>query len=101
MAGGAAFDAWVRWLVETHAGDVLAAGAEHAEVVVLDPVGEAERSVEVRYRFASRAAFEGYERDHAPRLRAEGLGELARLGHVGGAGVTFARTTGDIRRVRA
>ncbi len=61
---------WLEWLREGHLQDVCAAGALSAQAVCLDgqPV-----VIEVHYLFASRAAFEAYERDHAPRLRAEGL----------------------------
>lgn len=60
---------WLAWLQGGHVGDVLAAGAQGAEIVQLDtpPL-----CYEVRYRFASRTAFDAYEHDHAPRLRAEG-----------------------------
>jgi hypothetical protein len=58
-------------LTNGHIAEVLAAGALSAELVALD--GGPERSFEVRYRFASRADFDRYEREHAPRLRADGL----------------------------
>ena len=61
---------WIAWLRNGHLADVLAAGAVDAEVV--RPDGAAIQA-EVRYHFASREAFVVYERDHAPRLRAEGL----------------------------
>jgi hypothetical protein len=63
-------DEYCEWLVGRHLADVCAAGAIQAELVRFD--GTPPR-VEARYQFASRAAFEDYERDHAPRLRAEGL----------------------------
>jgi hypothetical protein len=63
-------DAWLRWLRGGHVAEVLAGGAAAAEVVALDGPDTA---YEVRYRFPSRAAFDRYEREHAPRLRAEGL----------------------------
>ena len=50
--------------------EVLAGGAISAEIIALD---EPHLAFEVRYRFASREVFDAYERDHAPRLRAEGL----------------------------
>jgi 4-carboxymuconolactone decarboxylase len=60
---------WLRWLREGHIAEVLSGGASSAEVVALDePAG----AYEVRYRFPSREAFQRYEREHAPRLRAEG-----------------------------
>jgi hypothetical protein len=61
---------WLRWLRGGHIADVLTGGATHAEIVALDTPAHA---FEVRYRFPSREVFERYERDHAPRLRAEGL----------------------------
>ena len=76
----------LEWLQAGHVREVLEAGAEDAEVVVVDGT----LAVECRYRFASREAFAAYERDHAPRLRAEGLAFVA------GRGVRFTRTTGEI-----
>jgi hypothetical protein len=79
-------DAWLAWLRDGHLADVLAAGATGATVVVLD--GDPPRA-EARYTFADRAAFEAYERDHAPRLRADGLARFPP-----GGGLAYARTTG-------
>lgn len=79
---------WLQWLREEHLADVLGAGASAAEVVRLD--GSPVR-IEVRYRFHSRAAFEVYERDHAPRLRAEGLRRFPLE-----RGLTYTRSTGEI-----
>ncbi len=90
------FDGFVRWLRERHLDDVCAAGAVNAELVVLDTEVGDPMVVEARYRFESRDAFRVYERDHAPRLRTEGLAELARLVGVGGRDVTFARSTGQV-----
>jgi hypothetical protein len=84
---------FLAWLRDGHISDVCKAGAEEGHIVVLD-VDDAEHerpALEVRYRFASRAAFDAYLRDHAPRLREEGLAVAARVG-----GVTFSRTTGEI-----
>ena len=78
-------DAFRTWLVEGHLRDVCDAGASRAEVVELDDG----LTLESRYIFDSRAAFEAYERDHAARLRAEGLALFP-------AGVAFTRTTGDL-----
>ncbi|MGH7178448.1 MAG: DUF4286 family protein, partial [Tepidisphaeraceae bacterium] len=61
---------WLAWLRDGHLSQVLAGGATDAEVTRLDGP---EHILEVRYHFASRDAFEKYERDLAPRLRAEGL----------------------------
>jgi hypothetical protein len=72
------------WLQNTHIADVLAAGASRAELVSMD-----DGSIECRYVFSSRKAFEDYERNHAPRLRAQGL-ERAQ------GRVSFSRRTGEI-----
>ncbi len=63
-------DEWVAWLRDEHLADVCRAGATDAAVIRLDgaPV-----RCEVRYRFPARVAYERYEREHAPRLRAAGL----------------------------
>ena len=81
-------DRWIEWLESEHLADVCAAGAADAEVVRLD--GEPLRC-EVRYHFASRADFETYERDHASRLRAEGLDRFPLS-----LGLTYTRTTGEV-----
>jgi hypothetical protein len=81
-------DEWLRWLAAGHVAEVLGAGATDVEVVELDG---APRSFEVRYHFPSREAFAAYERDHAPRLRADGL----RLFPVE-RGVTYRRAVGVV-----
>lgn len=81
--------AWLKWLEDGHLADVCAAGAHHAEAVRLDGEGP-ELTYEARYRFASRAAFEAYERDHAPRLRAEGLARFPLE-----LGLEYRRTVGE------
>ena len=89
-------EAWIEWLRDGHLADVCAAGALDAEAVrVDDPRSGAPESGEVRcearYRFASRRAFAAYERDHAPRLRAEGLAKFPLE-----LGLTYERTVGEI-----
>jgi hypothetical protein len=76
-----------RWLIdEGHVAEVCRVSGASAEVVRIDaPVP----TLEVRYAFPSRAAFAVYERDHAPRLRAEGAARF-------GVGVRFTRSTGDV-----
>jgi dipeptidase E len=82
---------WLAWMHGGHLAQILAAGALDAELVELDsPEG---RSFEARYHFASREAFASYEREHAPRLRAEGL----RL-FPSEKGVTYQRTLGTVSR---
>lgn len=79
---------WIAWLVDDHIADVCAAGALDGAIVKLD--GEPLR-VEVRYRFSSREAFETYERDHAPRLREEGLQKFPLE-----LGLCYERSVGEI-----
>ena len=81
---------FVSWLVDGHLAGVIAGGASAASVVLLDAVGDA-RTVEVRYRFSDREAFERYEREAAPALRAEGLERFAP-----GSGIAFERPVGEI-----
>ena len=82
---------WLSWLTDRHLDDVCAAGAIDAEIVELD-TDEDVRHFEVRYHFASRDALDTYVRDHAPRLRDEGL-QLFPLE----LGLAYARTVGVVR----
>jgi len=79
---------WLDWLRDGHCQAVLDAGATAVELVALD---SAERTYEVRYDFPDEAVFRRYEREHAPRLRDEGLARfpLSR-------GVAYARATGSV-----
>lgn len=79
---------WVAWLRDEHLADVMGGGATGAEIIRID--GEAIR-YEIRYRFPSRAAFVTYERDHAPRLREEGLRRFPLE-----RGLTYERSVGAI-----
>jgi hypothetical protein len=79
---------WLRWLRGGHIADVLAGGATSAEIVQMDG---AISSFEVRYHFPSRETFAAYEREHAPRLRAEGLQLFPPE-----KGVSYRRTVGVI-----
>jgi hypothetical protein len=90
------FDAFLGWLRETHVPDVRAAGSCAGEIAILDTPSGAPRALACRYRFASRDAFAAYERDHAPRLRADAIAELAKHGVAFGRGAAIARTTGEI-----
>lgn len=63
-------DPWLRWLRGGHIAEVLAGGATSAEIIALDSPAH---TYAIHYRFPARAVFERYEREHAPRLRAEGL----------------------------
>jgi hypothetical protein len=82
-------DEWLCWLVEEHIAEVLAGGATAAEVIDLEA---AVRSFEVRYRFPSGEAWERYEREAAPRLRAEGLRRFPVE-----KGIRYRRSIGVIR----
>lgn len=92
-------DEYVAWLTGGHVQDVIAAGAIEARVVVLDPEppsspGEnATFRVESVYIFPTRQALETYFRDHAPRLRAQGVARFA------SRGVTFQRRIGRVAGV--
>ena len=79
---------WIEWLCTGHCQDVLDAGALRFEIIELD--GD-EIGYDVRYDFADRAAFEHYERSHAPRLRQEGLERFP-----SSRGVRYARSTGTV-----
>jgi hypothetical protein len=81
-------EAWLRWLREGHIAEVLAGGAVAAEIVQMEG---SPHSYEVRYRFLSRDSFTVYERDHAPRLRAEGVKLFPPE-----QGITYRRTVGQI-----
>lgn len=65
----------LEWLEGGHCREVCEGGAADAEVILLE--GSEGQTIEVRYGFADRAAFERYERDHAPRLRDEGVALFA------------------------
>ena len=91
---------WIAWLRDAHLAEVCAAGALDAEVIRMDSPrdsttglvsGANTTNVEVRYHFASREAFQRYERDHAPRLRAEGLKRFPLE-----RGVAYSRSLGEI-----
>ena len=79
---------WIAWMQGTHLAEVVAAGAASAELVRLDggPI-----TCEARYTFESREAWERYDRDEAPRLRAKGL-EAFPLSR----GLRYERTTGEL-----
>lgn len=85
----AAAAAYLAWLTdEGHAAEVCRVSGASAEIVRIDA---AIPTFEVRYAFPSRAAFASYERDHAPRLRAEGASRF-------GSTIRWARSTGELVR---
>lgn len=88
--------AMLTWLDTEHLSAVCAAGAIDARVVRLDSADRADQDAEAvtfvaRYRFASRSAFAHYEREHAPRLRAESLVRFPPE-----RGVRYQRSVADI-----
>jgi len=87
----AVLDEWIAWLRDGHLAEVLAGGAEHAEVILLDREPDAAFAAEVRYRFRDRGSLASYLRDHAPRLREEGLRRFPPS-----RGVRYRRTTGEV-----
>lgn len=82
---------WVDWLTHGHLQAVLDGGALSAEVVRLEPTQAAPLRLEVRYRFADHAAFQRYERDAAPALRADGLARFPPS-----RGVRLTRVLGEV-----
>lgn len=87
LATEALAEQWIAWMRESHLADVVAAGATGATLVRLDGTPSV---CEARYLFDSRAAFERYERDQAPRLRTEGLAAFPLE-----RGLRHTRTTGE------
>jgi hypothetical protein len=84
-------DEWIAWLRDEHIADVCGAGALDGKVVRLDRSEGEPLVCEVRYHFASRESMETYERDHAPRLRAEGLERFPLE-----RGLAYERSVGEI-----
>lgn len=84
-------DEWIAWLRDEHLAEVCAAGALDAEVIRCDAAPDGKTRCEVRYHFASREAFDAYVRDHAPRLRAEGVKRFPPE-----RGIAYERATGDV-----
>jgi hypothetical protein len=81
---------YIAWLREGHIDAVLQGGADSGMIVRIEQPATP-LQVETRYVFSTRALFERYLREHAPRLRADGL---ARFGP--DRGITFERRVGEI-----
>jgi hypothetical protein len=90
LPDGATLERYVSWLCAGHVQAVLAGGAERAEVVHLEGVGEPLR-VQTRYVFPSRGAYDRYIAEHAPGLRADGQRLFGP-----GTGVSFERSVGKV-----
>lgn len=84
-----AADRYLRWLTEGHVQEVLKGGAHDARVVELE--SDHAVQVETTYLFPDRSTYETYVREHAPRLRADGL---RRFGEQ--PGVSFTRRQGSV-----
>lgn len=83
-------DRFVRWLREGHIQQVVGGGAKEAVVVVVEEPATPLKVV-CRYIFASREAFDLYQTNHAPKLRAEGLRLFGPE-----LGVSFERSVGKV-----
>jgi hypothetical protein len=81
---------WLTWLKTGHIADVLAGGAMDAEILEMEGPNP---SYEVRYHFPSRETFTTYDKDHAPRLRAEGLARFPV-----DKGITYRRSVGVVKQ---
>lgn len=75
-------EAWLAWIRDEHAAQVLATGCFTSAAVER----ESATRIRVRYTAPDRDAVERYLRDHAPRLREEGLRRFP-------SGVSYARST--------
>lgn len=80
---------WLAWLRGGHVQDVIAGGAQSAQIVRFD--GGPPVTCEVRYVFPDRETYDEYIRDHAPRLREEGLKKFPPE-----AGFSYSRTVGAV-----
>lgn len=76
---------WVAWLTGGHMQQLIDTGASSASLIQLEPL-----KYEVRYLYPSRLAFEQYEKEHAPSLRAEGLQKFP-----ASLGLVYRRSTGS------
>ena len=82
---------WVAWLTdEGHMFEVLKGGAVSASLLRIDTGDAGPATYDVSYVFPSRAAFQRYEAEVAPTLKAEGIAKFA------GKPLKYSRSTGDI-----
>ena len=81
-------DEWVWWLKDKHIDEVIEAGADSAEIVRMDA---SPTTFEIRYSFRNRDAFDRYEANEAPRLRADGLATFPLE-----RGLKYERNTGEV-----
>ena len=77
---------WLGWLEREHVADVIKSGALRAEVVRRDGGG---RVYDIHYWFKDAQAHDDYIRNHAPRLREEGMKLFP-------YGLAYERASGEI-----
>lgn len=83
-------DDWARWILDEHIGDVVRAGAASGRLLRIDSDDDQSR-FSVQYEFATRDALNAYLRDHAARLRAEGVRRFPL------ENVSYSRRIGEIQ----
>lgn len=79
---------WLAWLRGGHMQEVIAGGASSAEIIRIDSTPGI---FEIRYIFPDRRTYDSYIRDHAPRLRADGLRRFPPED-----GISYSRSAGEI-----
>lgn len=84
-------DELVAWLQAGHIAEVCEAGALSAELIRHRGHDAIPPQIEVRYLFTDQAAFDAYERDHAPRLRGDSLNRFPPS-----RGLRYSRSVGEI-----
>lgn len=88
---------YIAWLKDGHVDAVINAGAHSAMIIQHDPPSNQPQhqpppvTIETRYIFPTRQAFQHYEQHHAPVLRQDGLNRFGQT-----PGITFKRTLGQI-----
>lgn len=83
---------FLAWLAPGHIEQVKAGGATAARVILPDRENDsAPALVETQYVFPSRAAYDGYVRNHAPAMRAD-----AQKHFPPESGVTIARQVAEL-----
>ena len=80
---------WLAWLRGGHIQEVIAGGAQSAQIVRLDSGTAA--TYEIRYIFPDRKTYDAYIRDHAPCLREDGLKRFPPED-----GFSYSRSLGEI-----
>lgn len=82
---------YVAWLEDGHVDRVIDGGAHSGMIVRLEGAPGERPRVETHYVFSTRELFDGYVRQHAPALRAEGLKKFPAE-----RGIVFERRVGEI-----